>query len=200
MDDFIKKNHGLIGYTINKIFHDWNNAEKVASRANMSMDDLFQIGQIALWKAARKFDESKGFTFATYALKCIRRDILIELRLRGNTIRVPLSVSFYEQPKFRFVRGDKTATVEGETIFELITSEYNLQEEVTEKVTFDELIESLKSLSPKEREAVLMQVSGLTFQEIGKRQNVTRQAANVRYHAAVNKIKRKLIHKEALHK
>ena len=46
-------------------------------------EDLFQIGAVGLTKAAQRFDESKGFTFSTYAVPLIIGEIQRFLRDDG---------------------------------------------------------------------------------------------------------------------
>lgn len=46
-------------------------------------EDLFQIGAVGLTKAAQRFDESKGFTFSTYAVPLIIGEIQRFLRDNG---------------------------------------------------------------------------------------------------------------------
>lgn len=43
-------------------------------------DDIVSEGTVGLIKAARNFDESKGYKFATYAARCIRNEMLMFLR------------------------------------------------------------------------------------------------------------------------
>ena len=49
--------------------------------------DVFQIGSIGLCKAAQTYDPNKGFTFATYAVRCIRSEILLALRETRAQVR-----------------------------------------------------------------------------------------------------------------
>ncbi len=48
--------------------------------SNVQLDDLIQAGMIGLIEAARKFDDSKGASFATYAGIRIRGSMLDEIR------------------------------------------------------------------------------------------------------------------------
>ncbi len=68
----ILENQGLVNLTINKHF-------KYLLGVYEYMD-LVQIGNIGLIKAARSFDESKGYAFSTYAVKCIWGHIANEVR------------------------------------------------------------------------------------------------------------------------
>ena len=37
-----------------------------------NIDEVYQAGLIGLWRAAQRFDESKGYKFSSYAAKVIR--------------------------------------------------------------------------------------------------------------------------------
>lgn len=63
--EVVAKNTGLIGLAI----------KKVGPNGNL-VDDQFQDGAIALMTAARKYDESKGWKFSTYATKSIYNALL----------------------------------------------------------------------------------------------------------------------------
>ena len=51
--------------------------------------DVFQVGCIGLCKAAQTYKPEKGFTFSTYAAKCIRNEIRRELRTLRASTRAP---------------------------------------------------------------------------------------------------------------
>lgn len=69
MVDF-EQHKGLVGMTFNKYF----------TKVKKHEEDLMQCGYLGLWKACQTFDESKGFAFSTYAVKCIRNEMAIWLR------------------------------------------------------------------------------------------------------------------------
>lgn len=60
---------------------------------NRGMDllDLISEGNIGLIKAARRFDETKGFKFISFAVWWIRQAVLESISNNGRLIRVPLN-------------------------------------------------------------------------------------------------------------
>ncbi|ETT46245.1 hypothetical protein BSK66_31745 [Paenibacillus odorifer] len=69
-DELIQNNMGLVGSI----------AHKINKTTGVEYLELFQEGSIGLIKAARSFDETKGFKFATYASHCITNEMLAYLR------------------------------------------------------------------------------------------------------------------------
>lgn len=65
----IKRNLRLVVYIARKF-----------SNTKISMEDLVSIGAIGLIKAVSTFNSDKNTKFATYASKCIKNEILMDLR------------------------------------------------------------------------------------------------------------------------
>ncbi len=55
------------------------------------LSDLINYGNLGLAKAAKRFDETKGFKFASYAVWWIRQAILQGIAEEGKMIRAPLN-------------------------------------------------------------------------------------------------------------
>lgn len=60
-------------------------------KAGMSLPDLVSEGNLGLIKAARMFDETRGFKFISYAVWWVRQAMLTSLNEHARMIRLPMN-------------------------------------------------------------------------------------------------------------
>jgi RNA polymerase primary sigma factor len=70
----------------------------------LTLSDLINEGNVGLMKAARRFDETKGFKFISYAVWWIRQSILQSIVEHSRIVRLPLNkVGSYNRVNDAFI-------------------------------------------------------------------------------------------------
>jgi RNA polymerase primary sigma factor len=59
--------------------------------SGVSLEELASEGNIGLIRAVRKFDETKGFKFISYAMWWVRQAIMQSIYENGSTVRLPMN-------------------------------------------------------------------------------------------------------------
>jgi len=97
-------------------------ANQYGSRG-VAKDDLINAGNEGLIKAAKKFDDTLGFKFISYAVRRIRQAILQELAMQGTVIRYPANVLARKQAigriQWRFMQENGRLPLSAEELADL---------------------------------------------------------------------------------
>ena len=132
--------------------------------AGADNEDLIQEGMIGLFKAIRDFSFEKSRPFASFAVLCVRRQILTAIKLANRLKCMPLNQAYsLDQPP-----SEDTTISLGES---LPSETERAPEEVwLDKVSTRHLRMQIKQrLSPLEYESISLYAVGLNYHEIAKR-------------------------------
>jgi len=104
----------------------------------LTLQDLINEGNLGLIKAAKRFDETRGFKFISYAVWWIRQSILHALAVQGRMVRLPLN-------KIGMINKINSASAKLEQIFEREPTSYEIAGEID--IDIEDVKETLKSQS-----------------------------------------------------
>ena len=107
-DALVKKYENLVHSVVAKKLHE-----------HIGDDDLIQVGRIALWRCAKRYDPDRG-KFSTYAYKAIYHAMLKELSKRKSDVSLNAPVADEEELELQDTIADLKQSLEGvELRFEL---------------------------------------------------------------------------------
>ena len=98
----------------------------------LTLEDLINEGNLGLIKAAKRFDETKGFKFISYAVWWIRQSILQAVGEKARKIRVPIN---YQSTMIKVLdaRDKLLQSYEREPSIEEIAQKAELEPDIVEK-------------------------------------------------------------------
>ena len=151
----------------------------------LSLSDLINEGNIGLIKAAKRFDETKGFKFISYAVWWIRQTILQALAEHARMVRLPVN-KVGMVSKINQVFSELSQKFEREPTAEEIARELNLTEKEIKELMLSDSVESLDApISPDDKDYKLIdKVSGF---------NPEKNSAEEKSH--INEIISRMLHK-----
>lgn len=140
-----------------------------------------------LVKAAKHYDESKGFTFSTFAYPVIKNHLLATAR-KFNTNKVN-TISL------------DTIITTSEDSYELsyfIADSFNIEEDVEHKLTIELLQKFIIDLPPIHRQIMELYLQGMTQQEIATKLNLSQTQISRIFNKSINILRVKFSRKEMM--
>lgn len=144
--------------------------------AGMERDDLLQEAYLGLLKAIRSFDPQKGIPFASFALLCMKRQVISAVRRQNAKKNQPLNESVpLEETGFSGAAADWQ--LDGpETAIILEEESRHVREQV------------IALLSALERETLQLYLKGFTYEEMARKLQCPEKTVD----NALQRIRRKL--------
>jgi RNA polymerase sigma factor (sigma-70 family) len=172
---------------------------KIAGEMQMgysNLDDLIQVGNEGLVKAANSFDVSKGHKFSTYAYTIIRRAIISFKYDNSGTIRVPSS---YQQATFFEDKYYTDSVKYDHSEGGLVEIEIPSYDEAHQAFQDDEdaynltlINEVINTLKPRPQEIIRRVMNGETLKVCATNMGIDYEACRKAYKTNIKKIQDKL--------
>ena len=129
------------------------NIEKFEQRHKIGLDDLAQVGRLAILDAAERFDATRGASFFTFAYMKVKRKMIREVEPLNAQKRDASKVVSYH---------DKTVKGTDFEIF-LVDREKNVEKYVMDKVMVEQLLDQVND---HQKRVLLYRMQGYEFKEI----------------------------------
>lgn len=129
-DNLILKNKPLINLVIKKM------------RLKYNLEECYLVGEDALIKAAKTFDENKGYKFSSYATKCIQYELSNYLQYKKR-----------EKRKFDdyLIPLDEEIDKNKNTLLEIISDGTDLEKDIIESERIELLKKIIAILEPNDK-------------------------------------------------
>lgn len=152
-------------------------------------EDYFDLGLIGLASAINNFDQNLGFKFSTFATDCIKKEILKEIdknnceKRLSNKIKVSLNFQLSKNINEDF------------TLEQTLKNDYSLEDEILKKELESILLESIKLLTSREKQVVVLYFGLFGYPKIKSKQiavdlNISKHRVYQLKSSGLNKIKK----------
>jgi len=152
-------------------------AKKYANNSPLPIEELISAGYYALAKSMKGYDNTKDATFATYATKAIKNEMIQTIRNESNTIRQP-----YKDNEYQFKAN--TTDVADINYIDHINVTYQDNDESTLDVLKMCLGDDDYNL------LTLYYLDNMTHQEISNKLKITGEGVRIKLKRVIDKIKR----------
>ena len=161
----IEKRNNLILNNLKLVHYQYN---RKFSSLPIEKEDIISIGILGLIKAIDNYDKEKGYTFSTYALKCIDNEILQGVKKNKSLANINLEDIIYEDISYADVISDNINIEEEYLYNEIVFKDgclISLQ---------DDIRDIISKLNEKDRYIYELYFKSLLSQkEIAKKTNIS---------------------------
>lgn len=152
VDKFMDDNEGLVHYVSNRLKGYLNPNRKLT----MDKDDMLQLLRLGLFKAYQTFDDSKGYLFSTYAIRCMYNEFYRFLgSSKAQMIRKPKYQDGRTVPDIyegSFEKMVGSSREKSNTEFDVIDAYYSVDVDFDKNLLIEELRTAISMLPDKHRE------------------------------------------------
>ena len=148
-------------------------------------DNYYDLGLIGLVRAANEYDETKGYTFTTYAATCIRNEILRDIRHNQSDKRKANLNTISLEVVVNSDAGKDTLLIDS------IPSDFDMEEYIIQREDMLALHKAFKMLDAKEQLLIKRYYgpSKVTQVEIAKEFKTTQTAISRKLKSIIHKIR-----------
>lgn len=144
----------------------------------IEFDDTLSLCYEGLINAAKLYNSDMGYEFSTYAFISMKNTLLCNVRrykLKNSINSISLNM----------------VTDDGVVIADTISSDFNLDDEISNKIVIDNLYKYIDEL-PKDLQVVIkLKLTGATQMQIAKKLNITQPGVSRKYIKALNMLRNK---------
>lgn len=168
----IEQNESLVHYCLKRLGKTQKDAD---------YEELASIGKMGLTKAANTFKETKGNTFATYALKCITNEIFMYFRKnKKHTSDVSMNTPISKDKDGKEILLEEVLEDKSSNFVETIHNRWDAVQAISVL---------LNCLSEKQKIVMLYRIGGISQKEIGIIKGISRSYVSRIEKKAIKNIK-----------
>lgn len=161
---------------------------KYMSLYKLNMDDYYDILAIALCRAAKFYDSSKG-SFSTLAFVCFNEECHKEY-ISQNTYKRMINNNVLSLEYEYQVDGHEDSS--DVTLKDSIADVFDLEKSIEDKLTIESIKKILATIKPKERYVFIELLKGRTLQDVGNEFGLTRERIRQVRNKVIKELKTKV--------
>ena len=153
----------------------WHAAHKFNRTTGIELEELFSLALLGMARALARFDTARNVRFSTFAMRCMEREILMELRRKKRRVcTVSLCAPISDK----------------HTLEDLLPADTDIETDTVEQI---DLRRALTTLTERERELLILDTNGVRQADLGKRFGVSQSYVSRLIAGAQRKARKELL-------